>query len=153
MRHGKKLAILGRSFKARRAMLKNLSAALVENERILTTVPRAKAMKRVGDWMITYAKEGDWRARMDANWWIRNDKLVDKLFGPLANRYQLRPGGYTRVLRVPNRKGDQAPMAIIEFVGNDLPSLLPAKGGDAKKVMERRKARKMKDIPNEGTPV
>ncbi|XP_065835436.1 large ribosomal subunit protein bL17-like [Oscarella lobularis] len=131
-------------------MLKNLTASLVEHERIQTTVSRAKAMKKVGDWMISLGKRGNWKARMDANWWIRNDSLVDKLFGPLTERYESRPGGYTRVLRIPNRKGDQAPMAIIEYINNPIPSLLPAKGGDAHKAAERKKLRK---IPKEGTPV
>ncbi|XP_062499764.1 large ribosomal subunit protein bL17-like [Corticium candelabrum] len=163
MRHGHKLPRFSGSTKRRAALLKNLATALVKHERITTTVAKAKAMKKYGDKIITLGKRGDWRSKLRADMWMKEPGLVDKLFGPLALRYQDRPGGYTRVLRIPNRKGDNAPMAIIEYVDNDLPSLLPTKGMhpliqnrkmEERVRMKRRETEPQRtDIPLEGTPV
>ncbi|KAL5499626.1 hypothetical protein EMCRGX_G011078 [Ephydatia muelleri] len=86
---------------------------------------RAKAMRKIGDKMITLGKAGTQEAKSEAWRWMRERPLVSKIFGSLRERYQDRAGGYTRVLRVPNRKGDNAPMAIIELVDNNLPPLRP----------------------------
>lgn len=125
MWHGYAFSKLGRDSVLRQRLLKNLATALIKHERITTTLPRAKAMRKIGDKMITLGKTGTQDAKSEAWRWMRERPLVSKIFGTLKERYQDRPGGYTRVLRVPNRKGDNAPMAIIELVDNNLPPLRP----------------------------
>ena len=109
---------LGRPTKHRRAMLRNLATSLIQFERIKTTVPRAKELRRVADQMVTLAKRGedDLHARRQALAYLTTKDAVSKLFSELGPRYTERNGGYTRVLRIGNRKGDCAPMATIEYV-------------------------------------
>jgi len=97
-------------------MLRNMVTSLLEHERIVTTTPKAKELKRLADKMITLAKRGDLHARRQAMAVIRSKKVVNKLFTDLKQVYMDRNGGYTRIIRTGNRTGDAASMAIIELV-------------------------------------
>lgn len=119
MRHRMSGRKLNRTSTHRKAMLGNMTASLLEHEQITTTVPKAKELKRVVDQMITLGKRGTLHARRQAFAVLRDDALVSKLFGNLAERYKTRNGGYTRVLRAGFRYGDAAPMAVIELVDRD----------------------------------
>ena len=97
-------------------MLRNMVTSLIHHERITTTVPKAKELRRVADQMITLGKKGDLSARRRAAAYLMDDRSLSKLFTVLADRYEDREGGYTRVLKSGNRYGDMAKMAIIEYV-------------------------------------
>ena len=100
-------------------MFCNMAVSLLIHEQITTTLPKAKEMRRVADRMITLGKRGGLHARRQALSYLADKGAVGKLFGPLAERYKDRPGGYTRVLKTGFRYGDSAPMAIIELVDRD----------------------------------
>jgi large subunit ribosomal protein L17 len=130
MRHRLSGRKLNRTSAHRKAMFKNMAAALIKHEQIKTTLPKAKELSPVVDKLITLGKRGpsDLHARRQAITRLGGDaKLADKLFTTLAERYADRPGGYTRVLRAGFRYGDSAPMALIELVDRDL----EAKGQDS----------------------
>jgi len=116
MRHRKAGKRLGRTTSHRQAMLRNMVTSLLEHERIVTTTPKAKEVRRLADRMITLAKRGDLHARRQAMAVIRSKNVVAKLFEELKNDYQNREGGYTRIIKTGNRVGDSASMAIIELV-------------------------------------
>ena len=116
MRHRKSGRALGRTSSHRRAMLRNMVTSLIEHERIVTTTPKAKELRKVADKMITLAKRGDLHARRQALSYMQDNKVVAKLFDSLVSQYMDRNGGYTRIIRTGNRIGDAAPMAIIELV-------------------------------------
>jgi large subunit ribosomal protein L17 len=97
-------------------MFRNMVTSLLEHERIYTTLPKAKELRRWGDWMITLGKRGDLHARRQALATIREKSVVHKLFEELAPRYQNRQGGYTRIVKVGFRRGDASPMCMIELV-------------------------------------
>ena len=108
---------LGVDNKHRRSMLANLTKSIIMNERIETTVTRAKEARKFVDKMITYGKKGDLVSRRKALAFLQNDKaVVDKVFNDLAKRYENRNGGYTRIMKTGERRGDDALMAIIELV-------------------------------------
>lgn len=107
---------LGRTKAHRLSMLRTMVTQLIEHERIQTTLARAKQLRKLADRVVTYAKKGDRPARVEAGAVVRTDREMHKLFTTLAERYQDRPGGYTRVLRCGLRQHDAAPMAFIEFV-------------------------------------
>jgi large subunit ribosomal protein L17 len=119
MRHGIGGRKLGRTTSHRKATLANLAAALIRHEQITTTLPKAKELRPVVDKLITLGKKGGLAARRRALSVLRDDKLAHKLFGPLAERYKDRRGGYTRVLRAGMRYGDAADLALIELVDRD----------------------------------
>ena len=119
MRHRKAGRKLNRTPSHRRALFANMAAALIKHEQIITTVPKAKEMRRVVDRLITLAKRGDLHARRVAIARVRDEGMVRKLFDVLGPRYQERNGGYTRVLRAGYRYGDSAPMAVLELVDRD----------------------------------
>ena len=119
MRHRLSGRKLKRTSTHRMAMFGNMTASLLTHEQIITTVPKAKDLRRIADRMITLGKRGGLHARRQALSFLRDEELVRKLFGPLAERYQSRPGGYTRVLKVGFRYGDNAPLAVIELVDRD----------------------------------
>ena len=119
MCHRKGPAKLGRTSTHRQAMLANMAAALVKHEQIVTTLPKAKALRPVVEKLITLAKKGDLSSRRLAIARLRDEAMVRKLFSTLAERYNERPGGYTRVLKAGFRYGDDAPMAVIELVDRD----------------------------------
>ncbi len=116
MRHRKAGKRLGRNSSHRLAMVRNMVTSLLEHERIVTTTPKAKEVRRVAEKMITLAKRGDLHARRQALSFMRDKKVVDKLFTTLKDEYLERQGGYTRIIRTGNRIGDAAPMAILEMV-------------------------------------
>jgi len=116
MRHRKTGRRLGRTSSHRDAMLRNMVTSLLDQERIVTTVPKAKEARRVAEQMITLGKRGDLNARRQAMAYIRSKNIVAKLFDQLSTQYAERQGGYTRIIKTGNRIGDAAPMAIIELV-------------------------------------
>ncbi|KAJ1918287.1 54S ribosomal protein L8, mitochondrial [Mycoemilia scoparia] len=123
MYHGKHMRRLNRTSSHRRALLRNLTSALIKHERIETTLPKAKELRRMVDKMITLGKRGDHHARNQVLAYVFEPRItVPKLFGPLAERYAQRPGGFTRIIRSGFRKGDNAPKAIIELVNPQEPS-------------------------------
>ena len=115
-KHGISLRKLGRDSAHRWAMLRTMADQLIQHERIETTVPKAKELRRVADKMITLGKEGTLSARRRAKAILRTDASLIKLFGPLAERYEGRSGGYTRVTQTRIRVGDAAKMAYIEYI-------------------------------------
>ena len=120
MRHGFRGRRLNRSTEHRKAMFANMAAALIKHEQIVTTLPKAKDLRPIVEKLITLGKRGDLHARRLAIAKIRDEDMVRKLFAVLGPRYQERPGGYTRVLKAGFRYGDNAPMAVIEFVDRDI---------------------------------
>ena len=119
MRHRKAGRKLNRTPSHRRAMFANMAAALIKHEQIVTTLPKAKELRRVVDRLITLGKRGNLHARRLAVSRLRDEAMVRKLFDTLGPRYQERHGGYTRVLKAGFRHGDSAPMAVIELVDRD----------------------------------
>ncbi len=120
MRHGKMGRRFGRQPGHRAAMFSNMAAALIKHEQIVTTLPKAKDLKRVVDKYITLAKRGDLNSRRIAASRLRDEDQVKKLFDVLAPRYKNRAGGYTRVLKAGFRYGDSTPRAVIELVDRDV---------------------------------
>jgi len=116
MRHGYGLRKLNRTSEHRLAMLRNMMNSLIEHEVIKTTVPKAKELRRVVEPMITLAKEATVANRRLAFDRLRDRDSVVKLFNELGPRFKARPGGYTRILKMGFRVGDNAPMALVEFV-------------------------------------
>jgi large subunit ribosomal protein L17 len=119
MRHGKAHRKLNRKPEHRRAMFANMAAALIKHEQIVTTLPKAKDLRPIVEKLITLGKRGDQHCRRQAYAVLRNEAATSKLFGPLAERYKERKGGYTRVLKAGFRYGDMAPMAVIELIDRD----------------------------------
>ena len=107
---------LDRTTEHRTAMFRNMVTSLIRHERITTTTPKAKELKRFADKMITLAKRATPHARRIAYRDVRDVEVLNKLFGPIADRYKTRPGGYTRLVRVGRRAGDNAELAVIELV-------------------------------------
>lgn len=117
MRHRVSGRKLNRTMEHRRALFRNMVTSLIVEERIETTLPKAKELRRVAERMVTLGKRGTLHARRQALSYVRSNDAVQKLFSELAQRFSERPGGYTRVLRLGDRLGDSAPMAIIEYLG------------------------------------
>ncbi|WOJ88446.1 50S ribosomal protein L17 [Methylocapsa polymorpha] len=132
MYHGHAKRRFGRTHEHRKAMFANLSQALIKHEQIVTTLPKAKDLRPIVEKLVTLGKRGDLHARRQAIAQIKDVKLVGKLFDVLASRYKERHGGYTRVLKAGFRYGDNAPLAVIEFVDRDV----EAKGKDSGPVLE-----------------
>ena len=134
MRHGVAGRKLNVTSTHRQAMFRNMAVALLKHEQITTTLPKAKELRPVAERLITLGKRGGLHARRQAYAQLRDDVIVGKLFGALADRYKMRPGGYTRVLKAGMRYGDAANMAVIELVDRDT----AAKGIDSgpKQVVE-----------------
>ena len=120
MRHGFRGRRFNRSVEHRKAMFANMSAALIKHEQIVTTLPKAKDLRPVVEKLITLGKRGDLHARRLAMSQIRDAVMVRKLFEVLGPRYRERQGGYCRVLKAGFRYGDNAAMAVIEFVDRDV---------------------------------
>ena len=119
MRHGFRGRRFNRTTEHRRAMFSNMAAALIKHEQIVTTLPKAKDLRPVVEKLVTLAKRGDLNSRRLAAARLRDESMVKKLFDVLGPRYGERSGGYTRVLKAGFRYGDNAPMAVIEFVDRD----------------------------------
>lgn len=136
MRHGKVHRKLGKKPAHRKAMFANMSASLIKHEQIMTTLPKAKELRPVVEKLVTLAKKGDLHARRQAISQVRDVDMVKKLFDVLGPRYKERNGGYTRVLKAGFRYGDNAPLAVIEFVDRDV----DAKGQDSGPVQTEEEA-------------
>jgi len=121
MRHGHGLRKLNRTSEHRLAMLRNMCVSLLRHEAIKTTLPKAKELRRVVEPLITLAKEPTLAHRRLAFDRTRDREIVAKLFNELGPRYKARPGGYTRILKMGFRVGDNAPMAFVELVDRPLP--------------------------------
>lgn len=130
MRHLKAGRILGRPSAHRKALFRNMVTALIDRERIRTTLAKAKELRGKVEKTITLGKKGTLHARRHALKLVADRGVLKKIFGPLAERYANRPGGYTRVIKLGHRLGDDAPMAFIELVGREgeLPANPSAKG-------------------------
>jgi large subunit ribosomal protein L17 len=119
MRHGNAHRKLNRTAEHRKAMFGNMAAALIKHEQIVTTLPKAKDLRPIVEKLVTLGKRGDLHARRQAIAQIRDVDMVKKLFDVLGPRYKERNGGYTRILKAGYRFGDNAPVAVIEFVDRD----------------------------------
>ena len=119
MRHGMAGRKLGVTGSHREAMFRNMAHALLKHEQITTTLPKAKELRPVAEKLITLGKRGGLHAHRQAMSKLQDPKLVAKLFGPIAERYRGRAGGYCRVLKAGMRYGDAADMAVIELVDRD----------------------------------
>jgi large subunit ribosomal protein L17 len=136
MYHGRAKRRFNRTAEHRKAMFSNMAQALIKHEQIVTTLPKAKDLRPVVEKLVTLGKRGDLHARRQAIAQVRDVALVKKLFDVLGPRYKERNGGYTRVLKAGFRYGDNAPMAVIEFVDRDV----DAKGQDSGPVQTQEEA-------------
>lgn len=116
MRHRMSGKKLGRNTSHRKAMMRNMVTSLFDHEKIKTTDARAKELRKIAEKLITLAKRGDLHARRQVMQVVMDKKVVDKLFGRIAPRYLERPGGYTRIIKLGHRTGDNAAMSLIELV-------------------------------------
>ena len=148
MRHKKAGYKLGRDVSARKSLLRGLVTSVIENERVVTTVPKAKAVKPLVDKMITLAKKDTLHSRRQAASFLTTPASVKKLFDKLGARFGQRNGGYTRVTRVGWRKGDGAEQAVLELVGSELVKRAAER---AKRKEERLKAMREGREGEEGT--
>jgi large subunit ribosomal protein L17 len=133
MRHGKVYRKFNRTAEHRRAMFANMCAALIKHEQIMTTLPKAKDLRPVVEKLVTLGKRGGLHARRQAIAELRDVGMVKKLFDVLGPRYKGRNGGYTRIVKAGFRYGDNAPVAVIEFVDRDA----AAKGLDSGQPKEK----------------
>ena len=132
MRHNKSGKRLGRNSSHRKAMMRNMVTSLFAHEKITTTDIRAKELRKIADKMITLGKRGDIHARRQALQVIRDRKVVGKLFDLVAPRYKDRPGGYTRIIKLGQRAGDNASLSLIELVEEEF-TAKPRKAAPAPK--------------------
>ncbi len=127
MRHGNSLRKLNRTHSHRKAMFANMAASLIKHEQIKTTLPKAKELRPIVERLVTLSKRGDLHARRLVASRLQDKDMTQKLFDILGPRYQERQGGYIRIMKAGFRYGDNAPMAVIEFVERDV----EAKGQDS----------------------
>lgn len=120
MRHNTSGRKLGRTTSHRLALFRNQLASLVAAERIVTTLPKAKELRPLAERLITQGKRGTVHARRMVGRWIANRELIKKLFDQIAPRFQERPGGYLRIVKLGSRQGDGAELAVLEFVDFEL---------------------------------
>ena len=143
MRHLKEGRKLGRTASHRKALLRNMVSSLLEFEKIETTDAKAKELRKVADKMITWGKRGDLHARRLSLRVISSTKIVQKLFNDIAPRFKERKGGYTRIIKVGRRKGDNAPLSIIELIPQDEKKSTPGgtKGAKGKPTKQKKPAK------------
>lgn len=115
MRHRRTVKKLGRKKSHKELMIRNLVAALLKNEMVRTTEAKAKEARRLAEKLITWGKKGDLHSRRLAFANLRDDEAVKKVFDVLAPKFEKRDGGYTRIIKLENRRGDNAPMVILEL--------------------------------------
>lgn len=147
MRHGMVNRKLGRTTSHRLAMFRNQLASLIDKERIITTLPKAKELKPQIERLITLGRTDSVHNRRNAARQINDDALVAKLFDTLGPRFSDRPGGYTRIVKLGTRRGDAAEMAILEFVGYELPSTEKKGAAPAKKAKGKAKEEPEPEAP------
>ena len=143
MKHNIKNKKLNKTTSHRKAMFMNLSNALIKHEQITTTLPKAKELKRFVEKIITLGKKGNLQSRRKAISILQDQAMTKKTFDILADRYKDRSGGYTRVVKLGNRFGDNSPMAVIEFVDRDE----DAKGKDSGPVIEKKSSEEIEEQP------
>ncbi|NIJ45788.1 large subunit ribosomal protein L17 [Wenyingzhuangia heitensis] len=143
MRHGKKFNHLGRKTAHRSAMLANMACSLIEHKRINTTVAKAKALRMYVEPIITKSKEDTTHNRRTVFSYLKNKYAVSELFQQIAVKVADRPGGYVRIIKLGNRQGDNAPMAMVELV--DYNEIYNPNG--AKKKKTTRRSKKKADAP------
>ena len=146
MRHRFGNAKLKRDVGSRNSLFKNLTTSVIEEERVITTVPKAKAIQPLVEKMITLAKRDTLHTRRQAASFLTTPKSVQKLFDTLGTRFGQRPGGYTRITRLGHRKGDGAELAMLELVGSELVKRAAER---AKRKEERLKAQQQGREPEE----
>lgn len=149
MRHGKKVNHLGRQASHRKAMLANMACSLIEHKRINTTVAKAKALKQFVEPLVTKSKTDDTHNRRTVFAYLRDKHAVTELFREVAPKVGDRPGGYTRIIKLGNRLGDNAEMAMIELV--DFNEIYNAGKKEVKKATTRR-GKKKADVAVETAP-
>ncbi len=120
MRHRTAHRKLNRTASHRKAMFANMASALIKHEQIVTTLPKAKELRPIVEKLVTLSKRGDLHARRLLASRLRDDAMAKKMIEVLGPRYQDRPGGYTRIMKAGFRHGDNAPVAVIEFVDRDV---------------------------------
>ena len=134
MKHNIAHRKLNRTSSHRKALLMNLSNALIKHEQITTTLSKAKELRKFVEKIVTLGKKGGLESRRKTISILQNEKMTKKIFDTLADRYKDRKGGYTRIVKIGNRYGDNAPTAVIEFVDRDE----EAKGQDSGPVIEKK---------------
>jgi large subunit ribosomal protein L17 len=152
MRHGMVNRKLGRTSSHRLAMFRNQLASLIDKERIITTLPKAKELRPLIEKLVTLGKNDSVHNRRQAARIVAEDALVAKLFETLGPRFNERPGGYTRIVKLGPRRGDAAEMAILEFVGYEIEQAAPAaepKGAKAKKAAPAKETKAKEEAPAE----
>ena len=143
MKHNIKNKKLNKTSSHRKAMFMNMSNALIKHEQITTTLAKAKELRRFVEKIITLGKKGDLQSRRKAISVLQDQKMSKKVFDILAERYKNRSGGYTRIIKLGNRFGDNAPTAVIEFVDRDE----NAKGLDSGPVIEKKSTEEVEQQP------
>jgi large subunit ribosomal protein L17 len=149
MRHGKKFNHLGRKTAHRKAMLANMTCSLIEHKRINTTVAKAKALRLFAEPLITKSKADTTHNRRIVFSYLRDKFAVTELFKEISVKVADRPGGYLRIIKLGNRQGDNAPMAMVEFV--DYNEIYNPNGTKVKKTTRRGKSKKADDSQVEET--
>tara|TARA_Y100001936_G_C15824218_1_gene533330 strand:+ start:135 stop:572 length:438 start_codon:yes stop_codon:yes gene_type:complete len=143
MKHNIKNKKLNKTSTHRKAMFMNMSNAIIKHEQITTTLPKAKELRRFVEKIITLGKKGDLLSRRKAISVLQDQKMAKKVFDVLAERYKVRNGGYTRIIKLGNRFGDNAPMAVIELVDRDE----NAKGLDSGPIIEKKSTEEVDNQP------
>ena len=143
MKHNIKNKKLNKTSSHRKAMFMNMSNALIKHEQITTTLAKAKELRRFVEKIVTLGKKGDLMSRRKAVSILQDQKMSKKVFDVLAERYKARAGGYTRIVKLGNRFGDNAPTAVIEFVDRDE----AAKGLDSGPVIEKKSTEEVEQQP------
>tara|TARA_B100002019_G_scaffold55868_1_gene47992 strand:- start:568 stop:1005 length:438 start_codon:yes stop_codon:yes gene_type:complete len=143
MKHNIKNKKLNKTSSHRKAMFMNMSNALIKHEQITTTLAKAKELRRFVEKIVTLGKKGDLLSRRKAVSILQDQKMSKKVFDVLAERYKARAGGYTRIIKLGNRYGDNAPTAVIEFVDRDE----AAKGLDSGPVIEKKSTEEVEQQP------
>lgn len=137
MRHNRAGRKLGRVSEHRRALFRNQLLSLLQHERIITTLPKAKELRPIAERMVTLGRKNSVHARRLVGRWVGDRDLIKKLFSEIAPRFASRPGGYTRIVKLGPRKGDGAELAILEFVDYKLPEAKKAKETKEEKGKEK----------------
>jgi large subunit ribosomal protein L17 len=143
MKHNIKNKKLNKTSSHRKAMLMNMSNALIKHEQITTTLAKAKELRRFVEKIVTLGKKGDLISRRKTISTLQDNKMTQKVFDILSDRYKNRPGGYTRIIKLGNRFGDNAPTAVIEFVDRDE----NAKGLDSGPIIEKKSTEEVEEQP------
>ena len=141
MKHNIKNKKLNKNSSNRKAMLMNMSNDLIKHEQITTTLAKAKELRRFVEKIVTLGKKGDLLSRRKAISILQDQKMSKKVFDVLAERYKTRAGGYTRIIKLGNRYGDNAPTAVIEFIDRDE----NAKGLDSGPVIEKKSTEEVEE--------